>query len=59
MSSAVYLKQLVSDRLAAAAEEIFAVFHKAILEYEEELHRQRKCFSMTRQPVVKLRRIGQ
>lgn len=58
MSSAEHLKQLVRERLSDVAEEIFAVFHKAILEYEEELERYRTCFAATMNPVVKLRRIG-
>lgn len=59
MSSAEYLKQLVRERLSDVAEEIFAVFHKGILEYEEELERYRKCFGAAMKPVVLLRRIGQ
>lgn len=58
MSSAEYLKQFVSDRLAAVAEEIFAVFHKSIVEFEEELGRHQKLFDATWRPVVKLRRTG-
>lgn len=57
MSSVEHLKQFVSDRLAAAAEEIFAVFHHAIVEYEEELER-RKLFDAAWMPIVKLRREG-
>lgn len=58
MSSAEYLKQFVNDRLAAAAEEIFAFFYKSIIEYEEELKRHRKLFDATWKPVVTLRRTG-
>lgn len=58
MSSAEYLKQFIIDKLAAAAEEIFAVFHTVIVEYEEELERRRKLFDVAWNPVVKLRRIG-
>lgn len=58
MPSAEYLKQFVSDRLSAAAEEIFAVFHQSIVEYEEELGRHRQLFGAAWNPVVKLRRIG-
>ncbi|XP_075901113.1 uncharacterized protein LOC142900610 [Nelusetta ayraudi] len=56
MSSAECLKQFVSDRLAAAAEEIFTVFLSSIVEYEEELERRRNLFDATWNPVVKLRR---
>lgn len=58
MSSAECLKQFVSDKLAAVAEEIFGVFHNAIVEYEEELERYRKLFDAAWKPVVKLRRTG-
>ncbi|XP_075901115.1 uncharacterized protein LOC142900612 [Nelusetta ayraudi] len=56
MPSAECLKQFVSERLAAAAEDIFAVFQNAIVEYEEELERRRKLFDAAWNPVVKLRR---
>lgn len=59
MSSAEHLKQLVRERLSDVAEEIFAVFHKAILEYEDELKRYRKYFGAAMKPVIMLRRIGQ
>lgn len=59
MSSAENLKRFISDRLAAAAEEIFGVFEKTIAEYEEELDRQRKLFDVVWRPVVKLRRVGE
>lgn len=59
MSSAEHLKQLVRKRLSDVAEEIFAVFHKAMLDYEEELERYRKYFGAATKPVVMLRRIGQ
>lgn len=57
-SSAEFLKLFVSDRLAAAAGEIFAVFHNAIVEYEEKLERHRRLFGVTWTPVVKLSRTG-
>ncbi|XP_075901117.1 uncharacterized protein LOC142900614 [Nelusetta ayraudi] len=56
MSSTECLKQFVSDKLAAVAEEIFEVFHNAIGEYEEELERYRKLFDAAWKPVVNLRR---
>lgn len=58
MFSAELMKQFVSNKLAAAAEEIFTVFHNAIVEYEEELDRQRQLLELAWKPVVKLNRIG-
>lgn len=57
MSAVGCLKQFVSDKLAAAAEEIFAVFHNAIVEYEEELDRHRKLLELAWKPEIKLHRI--
>ncbi|KAK7945066.1 hypothetical protein WMY93_000794 [Mugilogobius chulae] len=42
MSKGQTFKVLVNERLTAAAEEIFAIFEKAIAEYEEELCRFRE-----------------
>lgn len=53
------MKRFISDRLAAAAEDIFGVFEKTIAEYEEEINRQRKLFDLVWRPVVKLRRLGE
>lgn len=58
MSSVEHFKQFVSDKLAAAAEEIFAVFHNTIVEYEEELDRHRKLMALTWKPQLKLHRLG-
>lgn len=58
MSSAECLKQFVSDRLAAAAEEIFGVFEETIVQYEKELNRHRRLFNIVWKPVVKLHRAG-
>lgn len=58
MPSAEYLKQFVCDKLAAAAEEIFSVFHNTIVEYDQELDRHRKLFDVAWRPVVKIRRTG-
>ncbi|XP_036953291.1 zinc finger protein 436-like [Acanthopagrus latus] len=44
MSSVEYLREFVNERLTAAAEEIFRVFKKTIVEYEEEIDRQRRLF---------------
>lgn len=51
------MKQFVSDRLAAAAEEIFAVFHALIIKYEEEV-KHCMLFDAAWKPVVRLRRTG-
>ena len=42
MPSVEYLREFVKERLTAAAEEIFGVFQRTIIEYEEELERQRQ-----------------
>lgn len=59
MSSAEKLKRFISDRLTAAANEIFGVFEKTIVEYEEEIDRQRKLLDIVWRPVVKLQRVGE
>ncbi|XP_054881094.1 zinc finger protein 2-like [Poeciliopsis prolifica] len=41
-SSAQQLREFISERLAAAAEEIFSVFQRTVAQYEEELDRQRR-----------------
>lgn len=56
MASGDYLKQFVNNRLAAAAEEIYAVFHTVIVGYEEELERRRTLLDVVLKPVVKLHR---
>lgn len=44
MSSVHCFRDFISERLTAAAEDIFRVFEKTVLEYEEELSRQRSLF---------------
>lgn len=46
MSSVEYLREFVNRRLTAAAEEIFGVFQKTIVEYEEEINRQRRLLDV-------------
>lgn len=46
MSSVEYLREFINRRLAAAAEEIFGVFRKTIVEYEEEINRQRRLLKI-------------
>ncbi|XP_029974988.1 uncharacterized protein LOC115408397 isoform X3 [Salarias fasciatus] len=46
MSAAQALKKLICERLTAAAEEIFTVFEQTIIQYEEEIDRQRKLLQV-------------
>ncbi|XP_029296701.1 zinc finger and SCAN domain-containing protein 12-like [Cottoperca gobio] len=57
MSSVQYLREFVNERLSAAAEEIFGVFEKTIVEYEEEIDRQRRLLDVVWKPEIKLHRI--
>ncbi|KAM4549413.1 uncharacterized protein PAE49_017327 [Odontesthes bonariensis] len=57
MSSAQHLREFISQRLTAAAEEIFSEFEKTIGRYEEEVGRQRRLLDVTWKPGIKLRRI--
>uniref|UniRef100_A0A0F8APP9 Zinc finger protein 8 n=1 Tax=Larimichthys crocea TaxID=215358 RepID=A0A0F8APP9_LARCR len=57
MSSVECLREFVNERLNAAAEEIFGVFQKTIVEYEEEISRQRKLLDIVWKPEIKLHRI--
>lgn len=58
MPSVQHFRQFFNERLAAAAEEIFSAFEKTILEYEEEISRQRRLLDIVCKPAVKLPRIG-
>uniref|UniRef100_A0AAX7SCG4 C2H2-type domain-containing protein n=1 Tax=Astatotilapia calliptera TaxID=8154 RepID=A0AAX7SCG4_ASTCA len=57
MPSVQHFRQFFNERLAAAAEEIFSAFEKTILEYEEEISRQRRLLDIVCKPAVKLPRI--
>ncbi|XP_068576795.1 zinc finger protein 420-like [Cebidichthys violaceus] len=57
MSSVVSLRKFVNERLSAAAEEIFGVFEKTIVEYQEEIHRQSRLLNVFWKPEIKLQRI--
>ncbi|XP_044051260.1 zinc finger protein 664-like isoform X4 [Siniperca chuatsi] len=57
MSSVECLREFVNKRLTAAAEEIFGVFKKTIVEYEEEIDRQRRLLDIFWKPEIKLHRI--
>nr|XP_046243896.1 zinc finger and SCAN domain-containing protein 30-like [Scatophagus argus] len=57
MSSVERLREFVNERLTAAAQEIFGVFKRAIVEYEEEINRQRRLLDIIWKPEIKLHRI--
>eukprot|EP00064_Thunnus_orientalis_P019224 superscaffoldBa00004717_g19339 len=50
------LRELMNQRLTAAAEEIFTVFQKTIVEFEEEIDRQRKLLDIVWKPEIRLHR---
>ncbi|XP_061593464.1 zinc finger protein with KRAB and SCAN domains 8-like [Cololabis saira] len=56
MSSSGSLREFISQRLTAAAEEIFTEFEKTIVQYEEEIDRQRRLLDITWKPEIKLHR---
>ena len=58
MSSVQCLRELINERLTAAAEEIFRVFQKTIVKYEGEIDRQRRLLDIVLKPEIKLRRTG-
>ncbi|XP_034093019.1 uncharacterized protein LOC117560266 isoform X2 [Gymnodraco acuticeps] len=57
MSSVDFLREFVNERLSAAAEEIFAVFQKTIVNYEEEIRRQRRLLDVVLKPEINIHRI--
>ncbi|XP_061567444.1 zinc finger protein 37 homolog [Cololabis saira] len=57
MSKVNHLREFIGQRLTAAAVEIFSVFEKNILEYEEELDRQRRLVDLAWKPEIRLNRI--
>lgn len=58
MSSVEHLRGFVRERLTAAAEEIFGVFHRTIVELEAEVDRQRRLLNVFYNPEIKLHRLG-
>ncbi|XP_051805466.1 zinc finger protein 180-like [Acanthochromis polyacanthus] len=46
MDSVQSLRELINERLTAAAEEIFTEFEKTIVQYEEEIDRQRRLLDV-------------
>ncbi|XP_051797139.1 zinc finger protein 37 homolog [Acanthochromis polyacanthus] len=57
MCSVEYLRELISDRLAAAAGEIFSEFEKTIVQYQEEIDRQRRLLDVIWKPHIPLQPI--
>ncbi|XP_051806515.1 zinc finger protein 83-like [Acanthochromis polyacanthus] len=57
MCSVEYLRELISDRLAAAAGEIFTEFEKTIVQYQEEIDRQRRLLDVIWKPHIPLQTI--
>ncbi|XP_078793274.1 uncharacterized protein LOC144987769 isoform X2 [Oryzias latipes] len=58
MSSLQSLRELISERLAAAAEEICRRCEGTIVQYEEELCRQRRLLDVIWKPQLQLHHIG-
>ena len=58
MTSGQRLRELINERLTAAAEEIFRHFQTTISEYEEEINRQRRLLDIVWKPEIKLHRTG-
>ncbi|XP_044185293.1 zinc finger protein OZF-like [Thunnus albacares] len=54
MSSVQCLREFITERLTAAAEEIFRVFQKTVVQYEEEIDRQRRLLDIVWKPTVVL-----
>ncbi|XP_041651004.1 zinc finger protein 664-like [Cheilinus undulatus] len=57
MSSSESLREFITERLTAAAEDIFVVFKRTIVEYEEEIDRQRRLLDVVRKPHVQLQKL--
>ncbi|XP_056275248.1 zinc finger protein 892-like [Pseudoliparis swirei] len=57
MSSVEYLRVLINQRLTAAADEIFGLLKTTIVEYEDEIDRQRGLLENIWKPDLKLYRI--
>ncbi len=52
MSSVDCLRGFITGRLTAVVEEIFGVVQKTIVEYEEEIARQRRQLDIVREPEI-------
>ncbi|XP_041657768.1 zinc finger protein 32-like [Cheilinus undulatus] len=57
MFSTENLRSFIMDRLTAAAEDIFVVFQRTIVEYEEKIDRQRRLLDITGKTHVDSHRI--
>ncbi|XP_065804790.1 zinc finger protein 664-like [Labrus bergylta] len=57
MYSVDCLREFVNERLTAAAEEIFGVFKRTIVEYEEEIDRQRRLLDIVLNPKIQLHKL--
>lgn len=58
MSSVDYLRQFASERITAAAEEIFVVFKQTIIEYEEQIDRLRRKLDNIGKTEIRIETIG-
>lgn len=54
MGSSHCFREFLNERLSAAAEEIFRMFEQTVLEYQEEISRQRRLLDRAIQPESKL-----
>lgn len=50
MASVETFRGFINERLSAAAEEIFRVFRNTVVEYEEEIDRQRRLLYLVSKP---------
>ncbi|XP_061583863.1 uncharacterized protein LOC133448900 isoform X2 [Cololabis saira] len=57
MSKVNPLREFLCQRLTAAAAEIFSVFEKTLLEFEEELDRKRRLLDLVLKPELRLHRV--
>uniref|UniRef100_A0A3P8TC25 C2H2-type domain-containing protein n=1 Tax=Amphiprion percula TaxID=161767 RepID=A0A3P8TC25_AMPPE len=57
MCSVEHLRELIRDRLTAAAGEIFTEFEKTIVQYQEEIDRQRRLLDVIWKPHIPLQSI--
>lgn len=53
MSSVLFFRKFVNERLGAAVEEILGAFEKTVVEYEEQLDRQRRMLDAVLKPGIK------
>lgn len=51
MTSVETFRGFINERLSAAADEIFRVFRNTVVEYEEEINRQRRLLDLVTKPV--------